>query len=177
MFASILKRKGVRQLIKFCLVGASSTVVDNGVKWILLNRFPLVPWWLIATIAFGFGLTNGFFWNRHLTFRARDFGSARSQYWKFAVTNCVGLVLNLSITKIFLMLLTRQIVHGENPAPEKVIAASLCALPFVAIWNFSAAKYWTFREPKPKPTTATEDNSKATLSTEENSKAGTLPTT
>jgi len=143
-----LQHQGVRQLIKFCIVGASSAVVDKGITWFLLNQYPAVPWWLVATIGFCFGLTNGFFWNRHLTFRARDFGSARSQYFKFAVTNCVGLMLNLTITKMFLILLTQQLVHGDNPAPKTVILASILAIPFVAVWNFSAAKYWTFRAPK-----------------------------
>lgn len=159
---SLWQRRGVRQLVKFCLVGASSAVVDNGTKWFLLNKFPAIPWWMVATIAFGFGLTNGFFWNRHITFRARNFGSARKQYIKFAITNSIGLVLNLTITKMFLMLLTRQIVHGQNPEPRTVIYASLLALPFVAIWNFSAAKYWTFREPKDAPPAATASSAVAT---------------
>lgn len=165
---SLLQRRGVRQLIKFCLVGASSAVVDNGTKWILLNKFPTVPWWMVATIAFCFGLTNGFFWNRHLTFRARSFGNARTQYFKFAITNCIGLLLNLTITKMFLMLLTRQVVHGANPEPSTVIIASLLALPFVAIWNFSAAKYWTFREPKETPPPATASAAVATETTPPN---------
>lgn len=160
--SALWQRRGVRQLIKFCLVGASSAVVDNGTKWVLLNQFPRVPWWAVATIAFCFGLTNGFFWNRHLTFRARDFGSAHSQYFKFAITNCVGLLLNLTITKMFLILLTRQVVLGTNPEPKTVIFASLLALPFVAIWNFSAAKYWTFREPKEIPPPATAAAAAAT---------------
>lgn len=145
---SLWQKEGVRQLVKFCIVGASSAVVDNTIKWLLLNQFPAVPWWVVASIAFGFGLTNGFFWNRHLTFRARDYGKAHTQYIKFAITNCVGLLLNLTITKMFLMLLTQKIIYGSNPAPKTVIIASLLALPFVAIWNFSAAKYWTFRAPK-----------------------------
>lgn len=150
-FSSLWQREGVRQLVKFCLVGASSTVVDTLIKWFLLRAFPAVPWWMIATVAFGFGLTNGFFWNRHLTFRARDHGNARTQYFKFAVSNGVGLLLNLTISKMFLILLTGQIIHGQNPPAEKVIYAGWMALPFVAIWNFSAAKYWTFRAPKEVP--------------------------
>ena len=98
--SSLWQRQGVRQLVKFCLVGLSSTVVDTGVKWFFLNTFPALPWWLVATIAFGFGLTNGFFWNRHLTFRAHEHGNARMQYLKFAIANGVGLVLNLTI-KLF----------------------------------------------------------------------------
>jgi putative flippase GtrA len=150
-FSSLWQREGVRQLVKFCLVGLSSTVVDTAVKWILLRAFPAVPWWMVATIAFGFGLTNGFFWNRHLTFRARDHGNAHTQYVKFAISNSVGLLLNLTISKMFLILLTGKIIFGQNPSPEKVIYAGWLALPFVAIWNFSAAKYWTFRAPKEAP--------------------------
>lgn len=152
---SLWQRRGVRQLVKFCLVGASSAVLDIGTKWVLMGQFPLVPWWIIATIAFGVGLTNGFFWNRHLTFRARDYGSAHKQYVKFAITNSIGLLLNLTITKMFLMLLTGQILHGQNPDRQYVVLATLMAIPFVAIWNFCAAKYWTFREPKTAPPSAT----------------------
>lgn len=153
--SSILQRRGVRQLIKFCIVGASSTVVDKGTLWLLLNRLaPLAPWWLSATLSFCFGLSNGFFWNRRWTFRAQELGGTRNQYFKFALTNTVGLILNLTITKMFLMLLTGQVVHGDNPAPNTVLLASICAIPFVVVWNFSAAKYWTFREPKPAPAPA-----------------------
>jgi putative flippase GtrA len=159
---SLWQRRGVRQLVKFCLVGASSAVVDNATKWVLLKNFPTLPWWMAATVAFGFGLTNGFFWNRHITFRARNYGNAKKQYIKFAITNSIGLLLNLTITKMFLMLLTRQVVHGQNPEAHIVIYASLMALPFVAIWNFSAAKYWTFREPKSAPPAATALSAVAT---------------
>ena len=149
MIASLVQRKGVRQLVKFCIVGASSTVVDSSIKFFLNEHYrQLFPWWAISTIAFCFGLTNGFFWNRHLTFRAKSYATARAQYIKFAASNAVGLLLNLIITKMFLMLFTGQVVHEVNPDTNTLLRAGWCAIPFVAIWNFSAAKYWTFREPK-----------------------------
>jgi putative flippase GtrA len=151
LISSLIQRRGVRQLVKFCLVGTSSAIVDKTVYYFLQNAFRFLPWWLCQTVSFCFGLTNGFFWNRHLTFRAHSYGSARSQYTKFAITNTVGLILNLVITKIFLMFFTGQVVHGENPETRIVMIAGICAIPFVAIWNFSAAKYWTFREPKAGP--------------------------
>jgi hypothetical protein len=46
---------------------------------------------------------------------------------------------------MFLMLFTGQIVHEKNPSADHLFWASICAVPFVTIWNFSAAKYWTFR--------------------------------
>jgi putative flippase GtrA len=147
--AAPVKQNGLQQLIKFCVVGASSTVVDKGTLWILLNALPLVPWWFCSTISFCFGVTNGFFWNRHWTFRAREHGSARSQYRKFFLSNCIGWLLNLGFTKLFLVLFTGQLTHGNlNPEPRQVLIASLCAVPCVVVWNFSAAKFWTFKAPK-----------------------------
>jgi putative flippase GtrA len=142
------QRKGLRQLVKFCIVGASSTIVDKGVLWLLLNKYFWLPWWYCASASFVLAVTNGFIWNRHWTFRAHDHAKIHEQYPKFVLTNIIGLLLNLSFTKIFLILFTGQIVHKvANPEPKLVIYASLCAIPFVVVWNFSASKYWTFRAP------------------------------
>jgi putative flippase GtrA len=64
------------------------------------------------------------------------------------LTNLVGLFLNLGFTKLFLVLFTGQVLHGQNPDKKTALIASLCAVPIVVIWNFSAAKFWTFKKPK-----------------------------
>ena len=144
---ALLRRTGTRQLIKFCLVGASSTAIDKGTLWFLVYRvIPRTPWWVSATISFCLAVTNGFIWNRRWTFRAREHGNLRAQYWMFVTTNVVGLVLNLLLTKLFLIYFTGQLRHlGGNPKATKVLIASLSAVPFVMLWNFAASKYWTFR--------------------------------
>lgn len=146
---------GVRQLIKFCIVGASSTIVDKGILYALLSfgerQAPQVPWWVWATISFCFGVSNGFFWNRRWTFREAQNHKANTQYAKFVLTNIIGLSLNLMFTKVFLMLFTGQLVHDENPDKKIAVIASLCAVPIVVVWNFSAAKFWTFKTPKQAP--------------------------
>ncbi len=139
----------MRQLIKFCLVGASSTIIDKGIQRILLLSFPLWPWWFCQSISFCFGVTNGFFWNRRWTFRASDLGTPRQQYPKFVATNTVGLLLNLAFTKLFLILITGKVVFVTNPPANTVLIASLMAIPVVVIWNFSASRLWTFKAPKP----------------------------
>ena len=132
-------RGGWLQLIKFCVVGLSSTIVDKGLLYLMLKNLPLVPWWICATVSFCFGVTNGFFWNRHWTFKARGHGSFKAQYSKFFASNLVGLALNLGFTKVFLIMFTGKLSHGmENPDPKQVIIASLCAVPCVVIWNFGA---------------------------------------
>lgn len=144
----------MQQLIKFCLVGASSTVIDKGIQRVLMLSFPLWPWWFCQTISFCFGVTNGFFWNRRWTFQAQDFGSSRLQYRRFVATNTVGWGLNLAFTKLFLFFLTNQWSFTVNPPANTVLAASLMAIPLVVIWNFSASRFWTFRAPKTGAETA-----------------------
>ena len=150
----------MRQLIKYCLVGASSTVIDLGIYWILSRIAPDTAWWLLKSISFCFGVTNGFIWNRRWTFRARDLGTSRQQYPKFVLTNVIGLGLNLVITKVFLILFTGKLVFGANPEARTVMLASLCAIPIIVIWNFSASRLWTFRAPK---TPASSPNSSGQL--------------
>ena len=145
--SALLRRTGTRQLVKFCVVGATSTVIDKGTLWFLLNHLmPHTPWWISATISFALAVTNGFIWNRLWTFRARGLAKVHSQYWRFFFANLIGLALNLALTKVFLIFFTGQLRHiGGNPKATKVVIASLSAVPFVMLWNFAAAKYWTFR--------------------------------
>lgn len=143
----------MRQLIKFCIVGASSTVIDKGIYWILQTLLPFVPWQLVQSVSFCFGVSNGFFWNRRWTFAGQNHASTRTQYSKFFATNLIGLALNLLITNGFLFLFTGKIIHRVNPDKNTVIVASLCALPIVVVWNFGASRLWTFRAPRTaKPT-------------------------
>jgi len=144
--SSLLRRRGTRQLVKFCFVGATSTVIDKGTLWLLLSIMPRTPWWISASISFGLAVTNGFVWNRVWTFRARQYGSVQAQYSRFVASNLVGLALNLGLTKVFLIFFTGQLRHiGGNPRTIKILIASLAAVPCVTLWNFVASKYWTFR--------------------------------
>jgi len=151
---SLIQRQGVRQLVKFCIVGFSSMIVDKGLLWVLtihfllMTRLPAVPWWTWTTLTFCLAVCNGFIWNRRWTFQAQSAVQAHRQFIKFLATNTVGWLLNSCITKMFLIFFTGKVVHDQNPDPQHLLLASICAIPFVVIWNFSAAKYWTFRAPK-----------------------------
>lgn len=138
----------MRQLIKFCVVGATSTVVDLGIYRFLLFAFPLLPWWISQSISFCFGVTNGFIWNRKWTFQASKKGQGAAQYSKFVASNIIGLILNLAVSKGVLFLLTGELVHGVNPAPNQLMLAKILAIPIVLVWNFSAARFWTFKPQK-----------------------------
>ncbi|PQV62852.1 Putative flippase GtrA (transmembrane translocase of bactoprenol-linked glucose) [Abditibacterium utsteinense] len=149
----------MRQLIKFCIVGASSTIIDLGIYAFLLSAFPQMPWYFSQTISFCFGVTNGFIWNRLWTFQAHQAG-ARKQYLKFFASNAIGWILNTGLQKVFLVYLTGQLVHSANPSSRTLLLAKLCAIPIVVIWNFMASRLWTFRAPK--TSTAPIDTSNTT---------------
>lgn len=161
--AALAERPGVRQLAKFCVVGASSFAIDL----ITFNVFHYVLGWpllLSKTLSFLIAITNGFYWNRKWTFRTTA-GDARKQYPKFVLTNTIGLILNLTITTGAIILATRfGYIHTERTISEiiqlllsgesrkafnplTVNAASIVATVFVTAWNFVAAKFFTFKQP------------------------------
>jgi putative flippase GtrA len=146
----LVHRRGVREFIKFSVVGASSTAVDKGSLWLLLKTIlPGAPWGLSATLSYSLGVINGFLWNRRWTFHAREHGSVTLQFFRFLSTNVVGLLLNLGATRAFLSIVAGSSPVGGTPTPRQVVIASLGSIPLVMVWNFSASKYWAFRRLSP----------------------------
>ena len=159
--SSLVARPGVRQLVKFVIVGASSTIID----FTLLNLLHLkagFPLAVAATFSFLVAVSNGFYWNRKWTFRASS-GNAKKQGPLFLATNVVGWLLNLTI--MTLALITASAMHlttvhesageivklialgqgKEAFSPLAVNAAKGCATIIVTAWNFSASKFITFK--------------------------------
>jgi putative flippase GtrA len=157
----IANRPAARQFIKFCIVGLSSAAIDFGLLNLLHYQAGL-PVAVAATISFFIAVCNGFYWNRRWTFRAEE-GDAKKQYPKFVLTNIIGWMLNLLIMTSVLVLAERmgwmqtrrtvgEIIRiillrdGNTPfAPLALNGAKAIATLFVTAWNFSAAKFWTFK--------------------------------
>jgi putative flippase GtrA len=162
---SVLQRKAIRQFIKFCIVGASSTVITFSVYAFLvyhLHLDKLMHNWLagsprlqelvtgyqlyVQVAAFAgwlFGVTNGFIWNSRWTFRQNDPDKRKSQYIKFVLVNVVGLLLNQTILFIVLQILIAGKTTSEK-GMEPLIAFAV-ATGVVVFWNFFANKHWTFK--------------------------------
>jgi putative flippase GtrA len=162
---AVLRRPGVRQFLKFCIVGASSTAISAGIFAFLvygvhLDR--LLHTWLtawpavqqtadqyrlyiqVAALAgFLFAVSNGFFWNNRWTFRQTDVAGAHARYLKFVAVNVIGLILN----QVILFIATAALTAGK-PSGEKGLApmiAFMIATGIVVFWNFAANKLWTFK--------------------------------
>ena len=154
-FQRVLNRPAIRQFVKFCIVGAGSTVIDFTLFWILIEKVhlqqyigaPALTRVAAASISFLFAVSNGYYWNSRWTFQAGTQG-ARSRYAKFLLTNVVGLALNLGILSLVAHLVPEGIVtalisHLHDPA---AFIGKLAATFVVVFWNFLASRYWTFKD-------------------------------
>ena len=167
----LLKKPVVRQFLKFCIVGGSSTVIDLGLHGFLLfglqigsDSFGVVfgraliesmPWLfsfaskpldaavpVLKVLTASLAILNSFYWNRRWTFNIRGKEERLAQLHKFVVVAVIGMVLNTVITTGLY-----NIVPG-HPARSWAIASAIATV-VVAFWNFSGQKLWTFRKKHP----------------------------
>lgn len=165
---AMLANPSVRQFVKFCIVGGTSTVIDVGLSWylrfhapwnggllsdtfghFLLIRFPALFESLSKTpadasfpvfkvISSTLATFNAFLFNRRWTFRIRGNKHRSIQLQKFFVVAFIGVGLNAILTTGL-----NRIIPGTPK--ESLAAATAIATILVAFWNFLGQKYWTFR--------------------------------
>lgn len=140
----VIRRPGVRQFVKFCIVGCSSLAIDYKISQYL--TFALgIDWRLAQCVSFLVAVTNGFIWNSLWTFRGMGQGVVHERYIKFALVNVIGLLLNLVIMNVVLFFLTGRVSHA-NPDPLHWKIAKMTSVLCVSFWNFFANRRWTYRK-------------------------------
>jgi len=135
---SIAQRRGVRQFVKFGIVGASGFLV-NLIVFTLLQKLmphhdrPLPPlqYYVIYSIAFLTGGVSNYYLNRIWTFRSS--GHAVREGVQFMSVSLISLVVGLLVS----WALSRWITFGHTTWFISTVAGI-----FV---NFFLNKYWTFK--------------------------------
>jgi putative flippase GtrA len=129
------QRRGVRQFVKFGIVGASGFAVNMIVFTIIQHftppelragRFPL-----LSSIAFLTGGVTNYFFNRIWTFRSS--AHPLKQGIQFITVSVIALVVGLAVAK-----LAAPLVGTGHRAQVLVTFAGMLV-------NFFINKYWTFR--------------------------------
>jgi HAD superfamily phosphatase (TIGR01668 family) len=163
----LAKHPIVRQFLKFCVVGGSSTVIDVGLHWLLMFGFTVdaVPLGehlgarliSMAPDAFGFAkdanaaatpvlkvvsasvaILNSFYWNRRWTFGIEGSEERAGQLRKFVLVSLLGMLLNtLIVTGLY------NVIPG-HPKRSWAAATAIATL-LVAFWNFFGQKFFAFR--------------------------------
>lgn len=136
----LAQRPGLRQLIKFGIVGLSSTAVNFTVLNLMLalhqNRYAAV------TVAFLVSVVNGYIWNKRWTFKAAPAKAAHTQFTQFLLVNGVSWGLDL----LFVRLISVPLEHDLHVSMVKATnIAQLVATGVLVFWNFFANRFWTFK--------------------------------
>lgn len=169
--SSMFARPVVRQFVKFCIVGGTSTVIDVGLHYVLMfvaavGGEPLSlafgRWALAATgnaapsaedaaqlsftvfkiVSASVAILNSFIWNRRWTFRIRGKEDRHRQLVKFVAVALIGMALNTLIASGL-----NAVIPG-HPKRSWAIATAVATV-VVAFWNFMGQKLWTFRAKSP----------------------------
>jgi putative flippase GtrA len=161
---SLIENKGLRQFVKFVIVGLSSTVVNFTLMELLYYRLHLITSVVLAlTVSFVLSVFNGFFWNRRWTFKHARHNAAHEQYVQFLLVNVVGWFLNTMIVVLIVahysgggmlsgwqgfqrVFLAIVLGTGKSLFPKRLVYGSMfLAASVVVFWNFFANRHWTFK--------------------------------
>lgn len=128
-----LQRRGVKQFVKFGIVGATGALVSFAVFHALLHYNLDLK--LAFSIGFIAGGVNNYFWNRLWTFRSK--GHMGKELAQFLTVSSIALLLGVLITG-----------ELDRYLPAFHLRNSfiwLCGTVGGMGVNFFANKYWTFR--------------------------------
>ena len=149
----LLQTPALRQFVKFCIIGATSTVIDVGLLNLLVRPNFVIAgglhWIPAQVISFGIAVANGYLWNSMWTFKGLGSDTRRVQFLKFLIVNIVGLLLNVTVMKAVFFTVHPELIHHGNPSQVLLNVAKAIAIVIVSLWNFNANKRWTFRDSKP----------------------------
>ena len=146
----LVQQRGVRQLIKFGLVGASSTAINLAVLYLMLTLLHGHRY-VSTSLAFLVSVVNGYYWNKRWTFKDAPAKAVSTQFTQFALVNLVGLGLDLLIIRLASVPFEHQLrlLEAAWPADKverfAVIAAQLLATAVIVFWNFFVNRFWTFK--------------------------------
>jgi HAD superfamily phosphatase (TIGR01668 family) len=165
------ERKIVHQIVKFCIVGGSSFVIDYCIRMTLLFAPPFSTFflaqgeWLRSHVPalFGFyktgrdaifpfavtcsgavAILNSFYWNRLWTFNIRGKENRGAQLRRFLAISIVGLILNVMLSTTF-----NHMIPGDRKNAARI--ATVLAAVLVAVWNFTAQRLYAFKSSPPEP--------------------------
>jgi putative flippase GtrA len=133
--ANLGQRRGVRQFVKFAIVGASGFVVNfvifTALQRVVPNHAATGPYMAIYSASFLAGGVSNYFFNRAWTFKST--GHVAKEGIQFLSVSVLALLVGLAVSQAVSPLLG----HGHRTWFVATVAGI-----FV---NFFVNKYWTFR--------------------------------
>lgn len=136
--AAFARRRGVRQFIKFSVVGILGAVVDFSTLFVL-KEFLHFNLYVANTFSFTAAVCSNFLWNSLWTFRGAFTGRRRHRFLPFVVVSILGLGINQVI-----LYAAHELTVLEDYQYGYLVAKAIATVVVMA-WNFLVNKFWTFR--------------------------------
>lgn len=134
---SLMARTGeLKRFLKFCAVGLSGIIVNQGLLW-LLTEFGGLQYYISAIFAIEASIISNFVLNDYFTFADRRTGKSKSflvRLLKFNVTCLAG----AGIQYVLLLLFTS--VFGIY-----YLVSNLIAIAVAFLWNYFMSSWWTWK--------------------------------
>ncbi|MBR1799324.1 MAG: GtrA family protein [Bacteroidales bacterium] len=135
------------KFIKFGIVGASGTIVDFGILYLMRDVLGL-PDIVANTISFTCAASSNYLFNRLWTFRSKE-KKVGIEYAKFLAVSVVGLLINNGVI-ILSGLLWPSLYNGGVLSVVGVeiqwfYVFKLLAIAITTLWNFFGNMLFTFR--------------------------------
>ena len=139
----LTQRRGVRQFLKFGVVGASGFVVNlvifTVLQWLVPNHAATGPYNVIYSIAFLSGGVSNYFLNRAWTFRST--GHVGREGLSFMTVSVLALIVGLIVSAAIAPLPVPFLGHAFGHGHFTWLVSTVAAI----VVNFFVNKYWTFR--------------------------------
>lgn len=134
---SLMARTGeIKRLMKFCAVGLSGIIVNQGLLW-SLTEFAGLRYYISALFAIEASIISNFVLNDYFTFSDRRTGRGKSflvRLLKFNVTCLAG----AGIQYVLLLLFTSALgIH--------YLISNLIAIAVAFLWNYFMSSWWTWK--------------------------------
>ena len=134
----------LRRFAKFCVVGASGTVVDFGITAVC-KGFLGVPDLLANAIGFTVAATSNFVLNRVWTWRSHS-KQVGAEYLKFFAVSLAGLGINtLMVALLHDVPIVSRPSFVSPTLDWNFWVAKTAATAVVMTWNFLANNFFTFK--------------------------------
>ena len=133
----LMRRTGeLTRFLKYCIVGTSGVIVDEGIFWALTGLTSL-PSLAAAAVSAEAAIISNFTFNNYFTFSNRRLPGINTFITRLLKFNMVSLI-GIGLKLLVLWLLTT--IFGEYD-----LLFNLCGIAAATLWNYTMNVWWTWK--------------------------------
>ncbi|WP_420266439.1 GtrA family protein [Candidatus Magnetominusculus dajiuhuensis] len=141
--------KGIKQFIRFALIGVLNTFVDLlvlNVETLITGMKTGTPYALQKGISFLFGVTCSYYLNKHWAFKHKSRHRQGLKFSLFMTVSVGGALINITVAALSVTYLRPMVNYEVLTAQVWVNIGALLGTAVALAWNFFGYKFFVFKE-------------------------------